>query len=426
MHMRRTLWPIAILMVGLLLLAACGGAPAAEAPTAPPKPTDLPTRTARPQPTAEPTAEPTTEPTVETRVKPTAITLSDPTAETGDLATRRIDMSNPSTYTYKTEIFSIDIPQSWTADDRSSPTEVLVRFTDETENGVVLVDLFENPEQQSEEQLTKILTDYLDGEYAKQENYTHDDPKPQSDGSVLVVWGYDVPNPNGEPIRLLGNTFIEQRDKLISVLTLALPSEQFDSLQESINDVLNSYTIDNGIAIAAAEPIEDVTSGTLQEVVIEDLTTYSYETGLFSIDVPSNWDVKDSSKTGEAILVWSDPTQNGLVVVDLFEIQGEQTKEELAELLRKFLDSSFGTEADFVMNDPKEQSDGSQLIVWSYTANASGGVKAMLLGNSFIEQRGSKISILTTAVPDAQFDRLKPQTNKIINSYTIEPDAALP
>jgi hypothetical protein len=421
--MRRNPWLVSIMVIGVLLLAACGGAPAAEAPTAVPKPTDLPTRTPRPEPTDEPTAEPTAKP----RIKPTAITLSEPTAETGELATRKIDMSNPSTYTYKTEIFSIDVPKSWSADDRSSPTEVLVRFTDETENGVVLVDLFENQEQQSQEQLTKTLTDYLDREYSKQENYSHDDPKPQSDGSVLVVWGYDVANPNGEPIRLLGNSFIEQREKLISVLTLALPSEQFHTLSSAVNDVLNSYTIDSGIAIAAAEPTaESAASGTLLDVAIDDLTTYQYDTGLFSIDVPSNWKLKDNSKSGEAILVWSDPTENGLVVVDLFEMQGEQSKQELIDLLHKFLDNSFSSEADFVMNDPKEQSDGSQLIVWSYTANARGGVKATLLGNSFIEQRGSKISILTTAVPDAQFDRLKPETNKIINSYTIDADAALP
>ena len=84
------------------------------------------------------------------------------------------------------------------------------------------------------------------------------------------------------------------------------------------------------------------------------------------------------------------------------------------------------SEADFSMNDPKAQSDGSQLIVWSYTANASGGAKVKLLGNSFIEQRADKLSILTSAVPDEQFDTLKPETNTVINSYSIDASAALP
>jgi hypothetical protein len=417
--MRRSLWFISALLSGALALAACGGAPAAQAPTDTPKATEPPTRTPRPRPTAEPTSEPTAE--------PTAIMLSEPTAESADPATRPIDMDSPQTYTYKTGIFSIDIPESWASEDRSSPTEVLVRFTDETENGVVLVDLLESQETQTEEQLSKLLTDYLDREYTKQKNYSHDDPKPQSDGSVIVVWGYDVETTNGETARLLGNTFIEQRDNIVSVLTLALPSEQFDKLRSSVDDVLNSYKIDSTVAIAPADPTAETgASGTLQSVEIEDLETYTYESGLFSIDVPTNWTLKDNSKPGEAILLWSDPTENGLVVVNLFEMQGEQSAEELSKLLRDFLDSSFKSEQDFSMGDPKEQADGSQLIVWSYTANASGGVQARLLGNSFIEQRGNKISILTTAVPEDQFDTLKPKTNTIINSYTIDPAAALP
>jgi hypothetical protein len=142
--------------------------------------------------------------------------------------------------------------------------------------------------------------------------------------------------------------------------------------------------------------------------------------------VPKSWALKDNSKSGEAILLWSDPSENGLIVVDLFEGKEEKSADELVELLRGFLKNSFESELDFSMDDPKQQTDGSQLIVWSYTANASGDVKAKLLGNSFIEQRGDKISILTTAVPEDQFDTLKPETNKIINSYKIDSSAALP
>ncbi|HET9223919.1 MAG TPA: hypothetical protein VFO07_15510, partial [Roseiflexaceae bacterium] len=345
-----------------------------------------------------------------------------------DQVTQPIDMSDLQTYSHETGIFSIDIPASWSSKDQGSATEVLIRFSDEKNNGVVLVDLFEMEETQSEEQLTKILNDYLDQTYSKQPEFSRDDPKAQSDGSILVVWGYDVPVSGGETTRLLGNTFIEQRDKLVSVLTLALPSEQFDALSGSINDILNSYKIDSSVAISAeASPTSETgTSGELKVVEIGDLETYNYETGLFSIDVPTAWSLKDNSKPGEAILLWTDPTENGLIVVNLFASEAEKSSDELIQLLRDFLKNSFESEPDFSMDEPKEQSDGSQLIVWSYTANATGDVKAVLLGNSFIEQRGDKISILTTAVPENQFDTLKPETNKIINSYSIDPSAGLP
>jgi hypothetical protein len=420
----RRLWLPTLGLIGMIVLAACGVAPIAESPTAAPSPTERPTVTPRPKPTAKPTAAPTEEPTAAPTEEPTG----EPTAASGSLATKKIDMENLKTYSYKTSIFAIDVPESWAADDRSSATEVLVRFTDNTENGVVLVDLFENKEQQTQEQLTKLLNDYLDQTYTKQKKFSRDDPKPQSDGSVLVVWGYDVDLSTGKTVRLLGNSFVEQHDNLISVLTWAVPEEQFDSLRTQIHALINSYKIDSSISVAggSSPTAESGASGQLKPVEIGELETYNYSTGLFSIDVPKSWTLKDNSKTGEAILVWSDASENGLLIVDLFQEKQQQSSDELVKLLQNFLNKSFQSEQDFSMDDPKEQSDGSQLIVWSYTAKATGGVNAKLLGNSFIEQHGDKVSILTTAVPDDQFDKLKPETNKIINSYTIDPSADLP
>jgi len=421
----RRLWLPTLGLIGMIVLAACGVAPIAESPTAAPSPTERPTVTPRPKPTAKPTAEPTEEPTAAPTEEPIE---EQTTTASGPLATKKIDMENLKTYSYKTSIFAIDVPDSWSADDRSSATEVLVRFTDKTENGVVLVDLFENKEQQTQEQLTKLLNDYLDQTYTKQKKFSRDDPKPQSDGSVLVVWGYDVDLSTGKTVRLLGNSFVEQHDNLISVLTWAVPEEQFDSLRTQIHALINSYKIDSSISVAGgSSPTADSgASGQLKPVEIGELETYNYSTGLFSIDAPKGWTLKDNSKTGEAILVWSDSSENGLIVVDLFQEKKQQSSDELVKLLRNFLNKSFQSEQDFSMDDPQEQSDGSQLIVWSYTANASGGAKVKLLGNSFIEQHGDKVSILTTAVPDDQFDKLKPETNKIINSYKIDPSADLP
>ncbi|WP_298400999.1 hypothetical protein [uncultured Chloroflexus sp.] len=49
-----------------------------------------------------------------------------------------------------------------------------------------------------------------------------------------------------------------------------------------------------------------------------------------------------------------------------------------------------------------------------------------MLGNSFIEQRGNKVAVLTTLVPEEQFDTLIDKTNAIINTYRINPDARVP
>jgi hypothetical protein len=109
---------------------------------------------------------------------------------------------------------------------------------------------------------------------------------------------------------------------------------------------------------------------------------------------------------------------------DLFERQEQQSPEDLTTFLQDFLNNTFGSEDDFSLEEPKPQADGSVLIVWSYKDRTRSGLE--VLGNSFIEQRENKVSLISMIVPSEQFDALNPDTNKIINSYKIDPSAALP
>jgi hypothetical protein len=137
----------------------------------------------------------------------------------------------------------------------------------------------------------------------------------------------------------------------------------------------------------------EATPPALQPVVIGELTPYTYETGLFSIDIPTGWNIQDNSRPGEAIVLWTDPTENGLIVVDLFQETQPQSQAALVTLLTDYLENSFQSEPDFRIEEPRPQTDGSLLLVWSYTAEASGGIQTTLLGNSFIEQLEDKVSI---------------------------------
>jgi hypothetical protein len=172
-------------------------------------------------------------------------------------------------------------------------------------------------------------------------------------------------------------------------------------------------------------PTSEADSGELQPVDIGELDTYKHASGVFQIDVPQNWALQDNSKPNELILIWTDPTRNGGVIVDIYEDASTNTADDLTSTLEKYLQNTFGSQPDFSMDDPKIQSDDSVLIVWTYTATADNGVKADLLGNTFIEQRGNKISLLTTLVPADQFVSLKDKTNEIINAYQIAPEAAI-
>jgi len=171
---------------------------------------------------------------------------------------------------------------------------------------------------------------------------------------------------------------------------------------------------------------DNTNSSDLQPVEIGDLKAYAHESGVFQIDIPENWDLQDTSKPGELILIWTDPSQNGAVIVDIFEDANTYTDEELTSTLQKYLENSFGSQPDFYVEDPTPQSDGSILIVWTYTATADNDVQATLLGNTFVQQNGDKITLLSTLVPQDQFDALVDQTNEIINAYVVTPEASIP
>lgn len=164
--------------------------------------------------------------------------------------------------------------------------------------------------------------------------------------------------------------------------------------------------------------------GELAAVEFGDLETYEHPSGVFQIDMPSNWELQDNSKPDEIIMLWTDPTQNGGVIVNLFEVEPTYTADQLTDILTEYLNNQFGSEENFSTDEPETQGDDSILITWSYTGSA-GDLAVDYTGNSFIEQRGNKISLLTALLPSEQLDATLDPTNEIINTYRINPDAVL-
>lgn len=166
---------------------------------------------------------------------------------------------------------------------------------------------------------------------------------------------------------------------------------------------------------------------TFPKVEIAQLKSYTYDNGLFSIDVPQGWTRQDySSKSGGAMVLWQDSTKTGVIQVNVFAAEGNQTQEQLGKMLQNTLNSWFKSYPDFSMNQPVTQPNGSVRITSSYTGTAVNGGKGMYICNSFISQQGDKIAIYTVAVPQEQYQRLLQPLNQIILSYQVNPSAPLP
>lgn len=402
-----------VAFVGLLIVAltACSGGNATPTAT-PTQAAAAPTRTPRPTRPPEPTATPRPSP-------PAASTQS------GQLAL--VDIGPLVTYRHASGVFRIDVPNNWTLQDNSSPDELLLIWTDPTGNGAILVNIFEDNRSFTDRQLVNLLNTFLADRFGNQPDFLYEDPRPQNDGSQLVVWSYTATADNNLKVTLLGNSFVEQRGNKVSILTTLVPDEQFDTLRNQTDDIINTYAIDPSATLGSTTIGGGNTSGgSLAPVEIGQLRTYSHPSGVFSIDLPVNWTLTDSSRPGELIMVWTDPTNNAVIIVDVLEDRTQYSDDQLVDKLVAYLVNVFGNQPDFFYEDPRPQNDGSILLVWGYTSTASNNVQASMLGNSFIEQRGNKVAVLTTLVPEEQFDTLIDKTNAIINTYRINPDARVP
>jgi len=159
-------------------------------------------------------------------------------------------------------------------------------------------------------------------------------------------------------------------------------------------------------------------------VVIDRLETFSHPQRLFSIDVPAGWKLEENASGNTLVYVWTDAAENGLVILSITESQEALTQDDLVERATEFV-NIFKDEQDFSMDPPEKLRSGGVQIVWSYTAEASGGVAAPLLANTFVYRDVDKVSLLTFGIPKEQFDDLKPSLDAILQSYVVDPAVPL-
>ncbi|MCP6757388.1 MAG: serine/threonine protein kinase [Fischerella sp. CENA71] len=206
---------------------------------------------------------------------------------------------------------------------------------------------------------------------------------------------------------------------------IASQQENSDTSQSTPTQV--SPSPDESSSPSSSSSSSSSSSGTTtnsQRLTIGDLKTYSYATGLFSIDIPEGWNLKDNSNANEVIIYWLDPTENALIQVNVFNTQNNPDQGELTDILKRFIQKFAEKEQDFTMEQPVRQKDGSVRITWSYTAK-SGNSSISLTANSFIKSQEDKISIDSYIVPSEQYKELLPTVNQIIGSYKLNASVPL-
>ncbi|MGQ9928494.1 MAG: DUF4352 domain-containing protein [Chloroflexaceae bacterium] len=250
--MPRDVRRLSIWIVVVAFLTACGGGagqtsiptatpvPAAEAPTSAPLPTVAPVDQGTPLPTEAPVDQATLSPTV---LKPTS-----ESATGDDIASRFTPLR---TFRHPSGLFAIDVPERWKYTDIPFSDRVQNVWDSPDGNFSVVVTIAEAPQTLSNERLTEVGEQYVRSSSGFENNPTliFEDPQPQPDGSIRLTWGI---TPEGSTVQLLGNTFVEQRDNKVSFLTTLQPVALFATVNPYTNQIINSYSINPGVALASA------------------------------------------------------------------------------------------------------------------------------------------------------------------------------
>lgn len=152
--------------------------------------------------------------------------------------------------------------------------------------------------------------------------------------------------------------------------------------------------------------------------------TIEHESNWFSIDMPTAWSSKDTSKQGEeAIVTFSDPTENAAIVVDVFPIEKAFDEDAKTEFVVKFVNDRFEKFTKFSQGDPKTFKDESVGVGYSYQQKL-GKLNVKMLGESYVQTYDDKMmSLITFLIPAEQYDDAKKSAYELIDSFKANPDA---
>jgi len=155
-----------------------------------------------------------------------------------------------------------------------------------------------------------------------------------------------------------------------------------------------------------------------KDVVFGPVSTYTHKSGWFSLARPGNWNVTDVSAAGEVVVSIIDPTENGVVVVRVYEPSRGHTQAELGEMLKAFLRERLGSFDGFTLGDSRSQRDGSVGLYFRYNSLVE-GVSYKMYGDAFIEQHNGLVGMITLIMPQDQYDTKQKDAYAMVNSFRV-------
>ncbi len=320
--------------------------------------------------------------------------------------------ADPQPYRFPSGLFTLDIPQAWQREDRSTADSVSQTWTAAANRVLVSVDVVQRA---PEPDLSLVLQQELTTTFGDQPDFALSTPVLQPDGGVLATFTLrDAADP---ALLLRGNAVAKQRGDKLAILILLAPDAEYDALWAAgLQTIAQSFTLDPAAPLAPPASLSN-------DSLFADPQPYRFPNGLFELVLPATWELTDRSTPSTAELEWRAP--NATVRVQSTIRSANLSVLELPLATQQALTTRFGTLPEFQISNPQAQPDGSVLVAFTMRDTPDAGA-VLVRGNGYGEQRGDKFALLTLLAPADQFDALwEAGLADIANSYRINPDVAL-
>ena len=169
-HRARSSIMILAMVAAALSLAACSGSTATPTATLAPRPTDSPLATQAPQ----------VEAPTEAALLPTASV--DPTPDLLD-AGKAVGISTLEDYTYKTGLFTIQVPAGWKHTESSTDTISAAWVAPDRSSGI-FIGLKQTSDTLTQQELVDFANTYVQSVFGSEDSFQSNNAVPQSDDDL--------------------------------------------------------------------------------------------------------------------------------------------------------------------------------------------------------------------------------------------------
>lgn len=318
---------------------------------------------------------------------------------------RKVTFGELQEFTHPSGIFSIMMPENWSAQDGSNEDESVIYFLDPSKNSAIIaraVVLADNPDDDA---IGQLLQTYVEDQFGRLKKYQAEDPKKMKNGDMGMGFSFSS-NAGGKTYTMYGDAYAFLNDSIASTLVFIASKDQYEDIREQAYEVLNSYKVN-----------PDALQSGAGDDLIGELSLFKDKKGAFQILAPDGWEIKDQSKAGRSVVGFIQPDGKAELVVEVYKDTKTYKPTDLQKLVEAYVEDSYGKQ-------PNLQVSASEAAGASAKASATfdleiGDDTIPMVAVLYVDKAPGALAYLRIAVPVSSLDAIKSKMDQIGDSYKL-------